>query len=160
MVSSRWASALGDGIGRYHPASPEWQVSRPASALPLSEQDGLPLFVRQTFVAEAGAAAIYLDLCTGRAADVYLNGTLLYELAPLEHRTPAWQSAGGTWAIDGPAMSLGVNQRLVREGENVLALRVAGQGPPAPASDGGDYLAFHRGETAQSQTSPVLGVAT
>jgi hypothetical protein len=135
-------------------------MSRPASTLPLSKQDGKPLFMRQTFVAEATTAAIYLELCTSRAAEVYLNGTLLYELAPLEHRPPAWQSAGGTWAIDGPAMTLGVNRRLVREGENVLALRVAGQGPPAPASDGGDYVAFRRGEAAQSQTGPVLEADT
>jgi Fe2+ transport system protein FeoA len=133
-------------------------MSRPASTLPLSGGDGLPLFVRQTFVAEAGAAALYLDLCTSRAADVYLNGTLLYELAPLDHQPPAWQSAGGAWAIDGPTMSLSVNRRLVREGENVLALRVAGYGPPALASDGGEYVALRRGEAAQSQNIPVLGV--
>jgi predicted MPP superfamily phosphohydrolase len=139
----------------YHPAAPEWQLSRPAFTLPLSEQDGLPLFMRQTFVAEATTAPFYLELCTGRAAEVYLNGTLLYELAPLEHRPPVWQSAGRTWHIDGPAISLAVNQRLVRKGENVLALRVAGQGPPSPASDGGDYVAFRRAENAQSQTGPA-----
>jgi hypothetical protein len=142
----------------YHPAAPAWRMSRPASTLPLSEQDGLALFVRQTFVAEARAADLYLELCTGRAADVYLNGTLLYELDPLDHRHPAWQSASGAWAIDGPTISLGVNPRLVREGENVLALRVAGQGHPALASDGGEYVVFRRGEDAQSQSLPFLGV--
>jgi predicted MPP superfamily phosphohydrolase len=172
QLGQAWRSCFPEGQGptpqggadwhalEYQPAAPAWQVSRPASTLLLSEKDGLPLFVRQTFVAETGAAAIYLELCTGRAAGVYLNGTLLYELAPLEHRPPAWQSAGGTWAIDGPTMSLGVNQRLVRKGENVLALRVAGQGPPPPESDGGDYIALRRGENVQSQTVPALGADT
>jgi hypothetical protein len=144
----------------FRPTAPEWQLSRPASTLPLSGRDGRPLFVRQIFVAEADAAAINLELCTGRATEVYLNGTLLYQIPSLEHRPPAWQSAAGTWAIDGPTMSLGLNQRLVRKGENVLALRVIGQGPPASPSDGGDYVAFRRGEASQSQTNPVLEADT
>jgi hypothetical protein len=144
----------------YQPGASDWQLSRPVSALPLPRHDGMSLFVRQRFVAEAGTADLHLELNTARGAEVYLNGTLLYKLAPLEHRPPAWQSAGATWAIDGPVMSLGVNQRLVRKGKNVLALRVAGQGPPASASDRGDYVSLVREETAQSDTGPSLEAGT
>jgi hypothetical protein len=136
----------------YRPSSQEWQESAPASPFSFSGREAKTCFVRQTWEADVDVANLYLELVTEQAVEVYLNGELLYALEALTHRPAAWQSAGGTYTIDSPILSLGLNQRLVRQGENVLALLVRkseidgqpfgfakGQGP-----GGEEYIAYRK----------------
>jgi len=127
----------------YRPSAGEWRESAPLTPLPLVRRGAMSLYVRQTFEAEEDTAALCLELCTERAVDIYLNGELLYTLEPLVPRPPAWQGAGRTYAIDSPLLALGLNQRLVRRGENVLALRLRGQG-----AGGEEYIAYRELEGA------------
>jgi 3',5'-cyclic AMP phosphodiesterase CpdA len=110
----------------YRPTASEWRVSDPASPLPFARSRETACFVRQTFEAEESAAAIYLELRAEGAVEIYLNGERLYSLEALGSRPPAWRSAGGTYTIDSPLLSLGLSQRLVRRGRNVVALRFEG----------------------------------
>jgi hypothetical protein len=103
--------------------------------------------MRQTFEAEAETAALYLELMTDRALECYLNGELVCKLDALDERPPAWRSAGGTYGIDSPVLHLGLNQRLVRRGKNVLAVQVKGETSAARERD--DYIAFRRLEPSQ-----------
>ncbi len=122
----------------YCPSPREWQASDPKSPFHFPLQEGMAYYVRQTFETETGAAGMYLELATERAVRIYLNGELLYDLSPLGQRPPAWQSAGGNYSIDTPMISLGLNQRLVHKGENVVALWL---GAGALASAEG-YIAY------------------
>ncbi|MGD9316881.1 MAG: hypothetical protein PVG56_08615, partial [Anaerolineae bacterium] len=86
----------------------------------------------------------YLELLTERAVEIYLNGELLYRLELLAHRPPPWQSAGGTYTIDSPVLHLGLNQRLVRKGENVLALLLHGGEAARQGTDVDEYVAYRK----------------
>ena len=137
----------------YHPLSPEWQERATASRMAIGGSSGGAVCVRQTFEAEGETAALYLELLTEREVEIYLNGELLYRLDALGERPQAWQSAGGTYSIDSPLLHLGLNQRLVRQGQNVLALRVCGE--PAAGNDGSEYIAYRRQERNPG-ASPAL----
>ncbi|MGD8473065.1 MAG: hypothetical protein PVH59_03015, partial [Anaerolineae bacterium] len=65
-----------------------------------------------------------------------------YKLDALDEQPQNWLSAGGNYAIDSPVLHLGLNQRLARKGQNVLALQVLGQG--APGWQGDEYVAFRK----------------
>ena len=114
----------------YRPATPDWRMADPIRRFALDGHGGETSYMRQIFEAEEDAAALYLELLTEREVEIYLNGEPVYRLDALEERPQAWQSAGRTYSIDSPVLHLGLNQRLVRRGQNVLALRVRGQ-PPA-----------------------------
>ena len=132
----------------YGPPGAEWRVTDGRSPLSLLCPEGRSFYGRQVFAVEGEPASLYLELCTARAAEVYLNGQLLYSLEPLTPRPPAWQSAEGTCTtctIDSPALSLGLNHRLLRRGQNVLALRLYGSGPAE-----GEYIAFRERKAAWS----------
>ena len=81
-------------------------------------------------------------MLTERAVEIYLNGELVYKLDALDERPQAWQSAGGTYSIDSPVLHLGLNQRLVRKGQNVLALQVRGEAAAGRESD--EYIAYRQ----------------
>ena len=149
-----WTASLPDGrtpplrdelhwqdIG-YRPATPGWQQADPVSRLPLGGNAGETLYLRQTFEAEEDTLGLYLELLTGREVQIYLNGELLYNLDALNEPPQAWRSAGGNYAIDSPVLHLGLNQRLARQGQNVVALQVRGQG--APGWQGDEYVAFRK----------------
>jgi hypothetical protein len=84
---------------------------------------GAEYYVRQTFEVCDDSAAIHLEIGSDCAVEVYLNGVLLSRQEALRRRPPVWQSADGSKIIDGPRMALGLNQRLVFKGDNLLALR-------------------------------------
>ena len=111
----------------YRTVTPEWTKSAPASRVPLDNGAGGALYLRQTFDAEKKSAALALELLTERPAKVYLNGELLYNLEALGERPPAWQSVTGEHTIDSPLLHLGLSQRLLRRGQNTLALHVSGR---------------------------------
>jgi 3',5'-cyclic AMP phosphodiesterase CpdA len=124
----------------YRPVTPEWQELVPAARFSLDSGDAGALCVRQTFEAEAEAAALYLELLTERALELYLNGELVCKLDALNERPPAWQSAGGTYSIHSPLLHLGLNQRLVHRGQNALALHVDGRS--RAGRDAPEYIAY------------------
>jgi hypothetical protein len=126
----------------YRPAAPEWEKAVPASKLAVGGRDGQAFYLRQAFVAEDESVALYLELLTEREAEIYLNGELVYRLDALGERPQAWKSAGGTYTIDSPVLHLGLSQRLVRKGENVLALQVRGE--PGRGDRIGEYVAFRQ----------------
>jgi hypothetical protein len=126
----------------FRPATPGWRQAGPVSRLALGETTGETLYLRQTFEAEEDTLGLYLELLTEREVEIYLNGKPLYKLDALDERPQAWQSAGGNYAIDSPVLHLGLNQRLVRKGQNVLALQVHGQG--VPGWQGDEYVAFRK----------------
>jgi len=113
---------------RYSPWAPEWHESRPISRRPFGSSAGMAYYVRQMFEADGDDASLYLELLSEQSLEIYLNGTLLYVLEPLRQRPPTWRSAGGTYSIDSPRLCLGLNQGLVRRGENLIAIRVGGEG--------------------------------
>jgi hypothetical protein len=88
---------------------------------------------------------------TEREIEVYLNGEPAYKLDALVERPQAWQSAGGTYSIDSPVLHLGLNQRLVRKGQNVVALRVRGQAPAGRRHQ--EYIAYRQLERRQGSGS-------
>jgi 3',5'-cyclic AMP phosphodiesterase CpdA len=143
---------LQQGLGwhqiAYRASAPDWQESVPRFHFPLVYQEGMNCCVRQMFVAEDGVAAVYLELLTERAVEIYLNGELLYGLELLAHRPPAWRSASGTYTIDSPVLHLGLNQRLVRRGENVLALLWHGEVAAHRGKDADEYIAYRKLEQA------------
>ena len=116
-----------------------------SSLFPLVCQEGMTCYLRQSFVAEADTAALYLELLSEGAVEIYVNGALHSTFEALCQRPPVWRSAGGTYTIDSPALALGLNQRLVRKGENVIAVRAGG----GTASSAEGYIAFKRLETGQ-----------
>ena len=144
-IRGRWklgrtweARCLDDGVpalqdGRrwyetgYHPSAPEWQELSPIPQRPFGSSTGMAYYMRQLFEADTDSAALYLELLSDKSVDIYLNGELLYSLSPLWQRPPQWCSAGGAYSIDSPLICLGLNQRLVRQGENVIAIRVGGE---------------------------------
>ena len=135
----------------YRPATPDWQGADTFSRLALGSRDGQTCYLRQAFEAEEGAAALYLELLTEREVEIYLNGELVCRLDALNERPPAWRSAGGSYSIDSPVLHLGLNQRLVRKGRNVLALQVRVEGPPGWESN--EYIALRRLERRQESSS-------
>jgi 3',5'-cyclic AMP phosphodiesterase CpdA len=126
----------------FSPPAPEWQTSTPASPFSLAAEEKATYCVRQAFIAETAAVAMYLRVCSERAVEIYLNGESLYSITSLQNRPPAWQSAGGRYTVDSPVLCLALNQRLVRRGENVIALRVDGERAVDPAANGEAYIAF------------------
>jgi len=134
---------LQDGLGwldaGYRPAAPEWQEAVPVSKLALGGRNGETCCMRQTFEAEEDIAALYLELLTEREVEIHLNGELVYKLDALDEQPQAWRSAGGTYCIDSPLLHLGLNQRLVRKGQNVLALQARGEMAAGRESD--EYIA-------------------
>jgi len=139
---------LQQGLGwhevAYHASAPDWLESAPRFHFPLVCQEGTNCCVRQMFTAEDDVASIYLELLTERAVEIYLNGELLYRLELLAHQPPPWQSAGGTYTIDSPVLHLGLNQRLVRRGENVLALLLHGGEAARQGKDVDEYIAYRK----------------
>lgn len=131
----------------YHPVAPEWQEAAPSPRVAIGDSEGGTVCARQAFEAEGETVAFYLELLTEREVEIYLNGALVYRLDALAERPPAWQSAGGAYSIDSPVLHLGLNQRLVRQGQNVLALQVRGE--PAAGNDGSEYIAYRRQERNQ-----------
>jgi hypothetical protein len=131
----------------YSPAAPDWQMAPPVQKLALPSNGDETWYLRQAFEAEEDAAALFLELLTEREIEVYLNGEPAYKLDALVERPQAWQSAGGTYSIDSPVLHLGLNQRLVRKGQNVLALRVRGQAPVG--SRHREYIAYRQLERRQ-----------
>jgi hypothetical protein len=127
------------------PAEGDYRTAESSPLLPLVCQEGMTCYVRQSFVAETDTAALYLELLSEGAVEIYVNGALHSTLEALCQRPPVWRSAGGTYTIDSPALALGLNQRLLRKGENVIAVR-AGSGT---TSSGEGYIAFKRLETGQ-----------
>ena len=127
------------------PTDGDYRRAESSSLFPLVCQEGMTCYLRQSFVAEADTAAMYLELLSEGAVEIYMNGALHSTLEALCQRPPSWRSAGGTYTIDSPALALGLNQRLVRKGENVIAVS-AGSGA-ASSSEG--YIAFNRLETGQ-----------
>jgi hypothetical protein len=117
-----------------------WQQAALSSKLALGDRSQETFYVRQAFEAAEESVALYLELLTERAADIYLNGEPVYRLDALGERPPAWKSVGGTYVIDSPVLNLGLGQRLVRKGENILALRVYGE--PSRGDRIGEYIAF------------------
>jgi 3',5'-cyclic AMP phosphodiesterase CpdA len=126
----------------YDSSTPAWQESAPTARFPLGRRDGEACYVRQAFEAQEETAALYLELLTERAVAVYLNGELVCKLDALDERPQAWWSAGGTYSIDSPVLHLGLNQQLVRKGQNVLALQVHGEA--AAGSETDEYIAYRR----------------
>jgi hypothetical protein len=131
----------------YLPSAPAWQRSDPVSSQPFVWSEGMAYYVRQVWQTDADGAPLYLELLSERGVDIYLNGELLYALEPLGERPPPWRSAGGTYGIDGPLLCLGLSQRLVRKGENVLAVRVRGGEQPSEAG----YIAYRELGRAQQR---------
>ncbi|MGD8903804.1 MAG: metallophosphoesterase [Anaerolineae bacterium] len=126
----------------YRPATLGWRQVGPVSRLALGGGAGETLYLRQTFEAEEDTLGLYLELLTEREVEIYLNGKLAYKLDALDEQPQNWLSAGGNYAIDSPVLHLGLNQRLARKGQNVLALQVLGQG--APGWQGDEYVAFRK----------------
>jgi len=131
----------------YAPSTPAWQESVPTIRFPLGRKDGETCYVRQAFEAEEETAALYLELLAERAVEVYLNGELLCKLDALDERPQVWWSAGKTYSIDSPVLHLGLNQQLVRKGQNVLALRVHGEAAAGREID--EYIAYRWLERGQ-----------
>jgi hypothetical protein len=124
----------------YQPITPEWQGAAPRARQALESGAGDALYLRQTIEAGSDTVALYLELLTERAVELYLNGELICKLEALVERPPAWQSAGGSYTISSPLLHLGLNQRLVGRGRNVLALRVGGRLPVD--REGEEYIAY------------------
>ncbi|MFC2031349.1 metallophosphoesterase family protein, partial [Chloroflexota bacterium] len=143
----------------YVPSQEDWRqspwgsVSEPAFSMPITCQEGMARFVRQTFVAEGESAGISLELLSEGAVEVYLNGELHSTVGALGQRPPTWESAGGTYTIDSPALTLGLSQDLVRQGENVIALRIAGDG----ASSEAGYIAYNGPNRAVTMNQVLEG---
>jgi len=131
----------------YLPTDGDWQRrgSESSSLFPLVCQEGMTCYLRQSFVAEADTAAMYLELLSEGSVEVYVNGTLHSTLEALHSRPPIWRSAGGTYTIDSPCLVLGLNQRLVRRGENLIAVCAVSD----TASAGEEYVAFKKLEAGQ-----------
>ena len=134
----------------YRPAAPDWQEAAPVPKLAVGGRNGETTCMRQTFEAEEDAVALYLELLTEREVEIHLNGELVCKLDALDERPQAWQSAGGTYSIDSPVLHLGLNQRLVRRGQNVLALQVRGKAATGRESD--EYIAYRRLELRQGSS--------
>lgn len=160
-----WTSPCGDGRrpsvqggnlwyeAAYRPGAPEWQEQAPAPRFPLDGGAAGGLCVRQTFEAEADTAALYLELLTEQELELYLNGDLVCKLEALRERPPVWQSAGGTYTIRSALLHLGLNQRLVRRGQNTLAWHVGGGSRLGRDAD--EYIVYrpcHSEEQAQRAT--------
>jgi 3',5'-cyclic AMP phosphodiesterase CpdA len=131
----------------YRPLAPKWQQAAPVSQLALGGQDSETFYLRQAFEARDRSAALYLELLSEADVEIYLNGELVYKLDALHERPQAWTSAGGTYTIDSPALHLSLSQRLVRKGENALALQVRGAASSGDRID--EYIAYRelrRGE--------------
>jgi 3',5'-cyclic AMP phosphodiesterase CpdA len=148
QVPSTFKGKAWYGTG-YLPSNPEWQALAPEAPLLLGGGglDGAEkgrLFLRQTFEAEADAVAMVIELLTGRALEIYLNGELMCKLDRLEERPPAWQSADGTNTIDSPLLHLGLPQRLVHRGRNTLALWADDR--PGPGWNGEETITFRKSE--------------
>jgi hypothetical protein len=111
----------------YRPQAPGWQEVAPVSRFVIEDSSEETVHVRQAFEVESETVSLYLELLTEREVEIYLNGELIYQLDALSERPQAWHSAGGTYSIEGPLLQLGLNQRLVRRGQNMLALQVRGQ---------------------------------
>jgi 3',5'-cyclic AMP phosphodiesterase CpdA len=126
----------------YRPQDGAWAQAVTVSKLALGGKSGETFYLRQAFEAEDESVALYLELLTGREAEVYLNGELVYRLDALGERPQAWNSVGGTYTIDSPILHLGLSQRLVRQGENALALQVRGE--PGCDDTIGEYVAFRQ----------------
>jgi hypothetical protein len=126
----------------YHPEARAWTQAAATSKRAVGDLGGEAFYLRQTFEAEDESVALYLELLTEREAEIYLNGELVYRLDALGERPQAWKSAGGTYTIDSPVLHLGLSQRLVRKGENVLALQVRGE--PGRGDRIGEYVAFRQ----------------
>ena len=154
-----WTASLPDGqrppvrdelhwqdIG-YRPAASGWQQAGPVPRLSLGGNRGETWYLRQAFEAEEDTLALYLELLTERAVEIYVNGALLFKLDAFDEQPQAWRSAGGNYAIDSPVLHLGLNQRWVHKGQNVLCLRVRGEG--SPGWQGGEYIAFRQLERRQ-----------
>jgi len=124
----------------YHPEVRAWTQAAAASRRAIGGQSGEAFYLRQAFEAEDESVALCLELLTERAVDIYLNGEPVYRLDALGERPLAWKSVGGTYVIDSPVLNLGLGQRLVRKGENILALRVYGE--PSRGDRIGEYIAF------------------
>jgi hypothetical protein len=124
----------------YRPMAELWQQAALSSKLALGDRSQETFYLRQAFQAEAESVALYLELLTEREAEIFLNGELVYRLDALGERPQAWKSVGGTYTIDSPVLHLGLGQRLVHKGENVLALRV--HGDPGRGDGIGEYVAF------------------
>ena len=131
----------------YSSAAPEWQETAPSSKLAVGGRSGETYYMRQAFEAEEDVIALYLELLTEREVEIYLNGELIFKLDALNEQPQAWRSAGGTYTIDGPLLHLGLNQRLVRKGQNVLALQARGE--TAIGREGDGYIAYRRLEHRQ-----------
>ena len=165
ILGPAWTAGLPDGrtppvqdelywqdIG-YPPAAPGWQQTGPVPRLSLGGNGGEAWYLRQAFEAEEDTLDLCLELLTLREVEIHLNGELLYKVDALEEQPQAWRSAGGNYAIDSPVLHLGLNQRLARRGQNVLALRVRGQGPPGWQGD--EYVAFRKSERRKA-AGPAL----
>jgi predicted phosphodiesterase len=139
----------------YRPVAPDWQETDPAPRLALGNRDGETYYMRQAFEAEEDIVALYLELLTEREVEIHLNGELLCKLDALDERPQAWRSAGGTYSIDSPVLHLGLNQRLVRKGQNVLALQARCEAASGIESD--EYIAYRRPESRQG-SSLVMAV--
>jgi hypothetical protein len=124
----------------YQTVASKWQQAVGVSQLALGGQAGETFYLRQAFEAEGEPVALYLELLSEGDIEIYLNGEFVYRVDALGDRPQAWTSAGGTHTIDSPALSLSLNQRLVRQGENVLALRVRGVESTGDRMD--EYIAF------------------
>jgi 3',5'-cyclic AMP phosphodiesterase CpdA len=135
----------------YRPAAPGWQQSGPVPRLALGGNGGETWYLRQAFEAEEDTLALYLELLTEREVEIHWNGELLYKMDALDEQPQAWQSAGGTYSIDSPVLHLALNQRLVRKGQNVLALQARGEGPPGWQGD--EYIAFRESSRHQESNS-------
>jgi len=116
----------------YVTVSPEWQDEGLDRSHRFAGRPNEAYYVRHIFEAHDEQAALYLNLDSDCAFEVYLNGTLLFQVEALDDRPPAWVSANRSSRIDGPRMALGLDQRIVRNGANILALRFSGFG--------GEYL--------------------
>lgn len=110
----------------YRPTVPPWEVRSAPKDLDYRPASGLVGFYIQEFEAQSRGVALTLELATRDAGAVYLNGVLQYAVAAMSERPGRWRSAGGTYAIDGPSLSLPLTTRSIRKGINVLAIRLDG----------------------------------
>jgi 3',5'-cyclic AMP phosphodiesterase CpdA len=125
----------------FNPPVPEWEKSSPVSPFSLNAGEAT-CYVRQPFIVEGKAVAMYLRVCSARAVEISLNGEPLYSITALQNRQEAWQSAGGRYIIDNPAVCLALNQRLVCRGENVITLRVHGEQAAGSSEKQEEYIAY------------------
>lgn len=111
----------------YRPTVPTWQAGNGPVDVGDSTAAGLASYYVQHFAAESDGAGPTIELSTRDSATVYLNGLVQYDLAALSEVPDPWRSAGGTYTIDGPGLSLPLRGRCVRKGTNVLAIRLGGE---------------------------------